>query len=70
MKINKINRINIEICNYANKHKPYLYNEMFSFAKEHQISGVFGNDYINLSGVPENLIKKLEELEIKFMRIG
>jgi hypothetical protein len=66
----KINRINIEVSRLANKERVYLYNEMMTFARENKLGGTFGNDYINLSGVPENLTKKLEELEIKFMRIG
>ena len=70
MKINKINRINVEISSFANKHRPYLYNEMFSLAKEHQIQGTFGNDYITLSSMPENLLKVLEDLKIKFRKIG
>ena len=66
MKVNRINRINVEISTLANKHRTYLYNEMFSFAKEHQISGRFGNDYIDLEGVPVPLLKFLEKLQIKF----
>lgn len=65
----KVNRINVEISRLANKHRPYLYNEMFSLAKEHQIQGTFGNDYINLNSMPESLLKVLEELKIKFRRI-
>jgi hypothetical protein len=70
MKINKINRINVEISRLANKNRPYLYNEMFSLAKEHQIQGTFGNDYINLNSMPENLLKVLEDLKIKFRKMG
>lgn len=44
----KVNRINVEISTLANKHRTYLYNEMFSLAKEHQIQGEFGNDFISL----------------------
>lgn len=65
----KVNRINIEINTYANKHRTYLFNEMFALAKEHQIQGTFGNDYITLSSMPENLLKVLEELKIKFRRL-
>ena len=66
----KVNRINIEVSRYANKERVYLYNEMMTFARENKLGGTFGNDYINLSGVPENLTKELEELEIKFKRMG
>lgn len=65
----KINRINVEISRLANKHRTYLYNEMFSLAKEHQIQGTFGNDYITLSSMPENLLKKLNELDIKYRKL-
>lgn len=64
----KINRI--EISTLANKHRTYLYNEMFSLAKEHQIQGEFGNDFISLKSMPENLLKVLEDLKIKFRRLG
>lgn len=66
----KINRIDVEISTLANKHRPYLYNEMFSLAKEHQIQGEFGNDFISLKSMPEILLKVLEDLKIKFRKIG
>jgi len=66
----KVNRINVEISTLANKHRPYLYNEMFSLAKEHQIQGTFGNDYINLNLMPESLLKVLNDLNIKFRKMG
>ena len=69
-KINPINRINVEISRLANKHRTYLYNEMFDLAKEHQIQGTFGNDYITLSSMPENLLKVLEDLKIKFKKLS
>ena len=64
----KVNRINVEISRLANKHRTYLYNEMFDLAKQHQIQGQFGNDYITLNSMPENLLKVLEDLKIKFRR--
>lgn len=66
----KIQRINIEISTLANKHRTYLYNEMFDLAKQHQIQGTFGNDYITLSSMPENLLKVLEDLKIKFRKLS
>ena len=66
----KVNRINVEISRLANKHRTYLYNEMFNLAKEHQFGGQFGNDFITLNGMPENLVKVLEDLKIKFRRLG
>ena len=64
----RVNRINIEISTLANKHKPYLYNEMFSLAKEHQVQGEFGNDFINLNSMPESLLKVLDKLDIKYRK--
>ena len=61
----KIQRIDLSISRLKNKHKTYLYNELFDFAKKHQLSGRFGNDYIELSGVPKNLIEELHKLNIK-----
>ena len=65
----KINRINIEISTLANKDKPYLYNQMMSLSREHNFGGTFGNDYITLNGMPESLLKLLNEWKIKFRRI-
>ena len=65
----KVNRINVEISTLENKHRTYLYNEMFNLAKEHQFGGQFGNDFITLNGMPENLVKVLEELKIKFRKL-
>ena len=64
----KVNRINVEISTLANKHRTYLYNEMFDLAKKNQIQGTFGNDYITLNSMPENLLKVLEDLKIKFRK--
>jgi hypothetical protein len=66
----RVERINVLINTHANKHNPYLYNEMFSLAKEHQIQGTFGNDYITLSSMPKGLTKVLEDLKIKFSILG
>jgi dimeric dUTPase (all-alpha-NTP-PPase superfamily) len=66
----KVNRINVEISMLANKHRTYLYNEMFDSAKEHQIQGEFGNDFISLKSMPEGLLKVLEDLKIKFRKMG
>lgn len=64
----KVNRINVEISTLANKDKPYLSYQMFNLAKEHQIQGTFGNDYITLSSMPETLLKLLNDWKIKFRR--
>ena len=42
---------------------------MFSLAKEHQVQGAFGNDYINLNSMPENLLKVLDKLDIKYRKL-
>lgn len=65
----RVNRIDVVINRLANKERTYLYNEMFDLSKEHQISGRFGNDYIELDNVPKVLLKKLKELGIKFSKI-
>lgn len=65
----KINRINVEISTHANKHKPYLYNETYSLAKEHKFGGEFGTDYIELKGMPEDLTKELDKLDIKYRKL-
>lgn len=66
----KVNRINVEINTLANKHRPYLYAEMFNLAKEHKIQGEFGNDFISLKSMPESLLKVLKDLNIKFRKMG
>lgn len=68
MKVDKVT--NILISTHANKHKYYLYNECFDFAKEHGLTGGYGHDYITIEKVPENLLDKLKKLGIKFMRLG
>lgn len=64
----KVNRINVLINTYANKHRTYLYNEMWDLAKEYQAGGNFGNDYIQLNSLPETALKILKDLKIKFER--
>lgn len=66
----KVNKINVEISILANKHRPYLYAEMFNLAKEHKIQGEFGRYFISLRSMPENLLKVLEDLKIKFRKMG
>ena len=65
----KVNRIDVLISTHANKHRTYLYNEMFDLTKEHKFGGTFGNDYITFSGMPEHLTKILDDLKIKFTRL-
>ena len=65
MKINPVNRINVLISTHANKHKTYLYNEMWDFVKENKLGGSFGNDYITINSMPETLLDKLKKMGIK-----
>lgn len=58
----------ISISTLANKNRTYLYNEMFDFAKRHNIKAEFGRDYFELSSVPDNLTKELDKLEIKYKK--
>ena len=61
----KINRI--EVSCLANK-RTYLYNELFSLAREHKCfySSEFGNDFITINKPTETFIEKLKKLGIKF----
>lgn len=65
----KVNRIDVLVSTHANKQRTYLYNELFGLAKEHQVSGRFGNDYIELSSVPEPMISILDKLKIVYNKI-
>ena len=65
----KVNRVNILINANANKHRTYLYNEMFDLAKQYQAGGNFGNDYIQINSLPETALKVLKELKIKFSKL-
>ena len=66
----KVNRINILINRHANKHRTYLYNEMWDLVKEQHANGTFGNDYIKINSLPETATKILNDLKIKFERLG
>lgn len=66
----KVNRINVLINTYANKHRAYLYNEMWDLANKYHSNGVFGNDYIQINSLPESALKILQELKIKFEKLS
>lgn len=61
-----IQRINVMIPANANLHRPFLYNEMYDFMKQNKLRCQFSNDRIELSSMPENLVKWLKDLKIKF----
>lgn len=63
----KINKINIEVSRLANK-QYYLREYMYSFAKEHNLQGEFGRDFITLSDMSEGLCKVLDDKKIKYRR--
>lgn len=65
----KVNKIDVLVSTHANKQRTYLYNELFSLAKEHQVNGRFGNDYIELPDVPEPMISILDKLKIVYSKI-
>ena len=66
MKINKI-----EISTLVNQQHYYLREQMYSLAREHNCfyGSEFGKDFITINNVPQILLKKLEELKIKFRRL-
>lgn len=64
----KINRINVIIPINQNRHRPYICNEMLKLMSNNGFSGEFKRDTIKLAAMPENLLKVLEELKIKFER--
>lgn len=62
----KINRINVLIPTEQNRHRKYLYNEMLDLMSKHKFGGEFRNSSIKLSSMPEQVLKLLEDLKIKF----
>lgn len=65
----KVNRINVFIDHNQNKHLPYLNNYLLDLMKVERFGGEFRPYSVKLSAMPEYLLKKLEELKIKFERI-
>lgn len=63
----KIQRINLVIHSNENKHRKYLYNEMLDLMNKHHFGGEFRNETIKLSSMPDNLLKLLKELDIKYI---
>ena len=61
MRINKI-----EISTLANKSRYYLYNEVFSLAKENKLYGEFGKDFFLIDKPNKSFIDGIKKLQIKF----
>lgn len=66
----KVNRINVFIEHNKNKHLPYLNNHILDLMKVEKFGGEFKPYSIKLSAMPEYLLKKFEELKIKFEKIS
>ena len=68
----QVEKVNVSISTLANNGRTYLYNEMFSLAREHNCfyGSRFGSYFIEINNMPEKLLKELEEKKIKFMRVG
>lgn len=64
----KVQRVNVIINRNVNKDL-YLYNKVYDFAKQNKVGGEFGRDYITLRGIPEPLLKVLDDLKVKFDKI-
>lgn len=62
----RINRI--EVSRLTNKNRYYLYNELFSLAREQKCfyGSEFGKDYITIEKPNETFIEKIKKLGIKF----
>ena len=71
MRINSIQPINFgtkaHIRCIDNKDHPLLYNEIISIVKEFKIPANYRTQEIELPSVSNDIIKKLNELKIKFI---
>ena len=65
----KVERINVLIPTSENKHRKYLYNEMLDMMNNHKFGGEFRNESIKLAGMPSKLLKFLEKLKIKYLKL-
>ena len=70
MKIKSITPTNfqagVRILGAENKSHQYLYNEINNITKEYKIPATFHTNMIELPSISEQIIKKLNELGIKF----
>lgn len=62
----KVSRVNVVIPTANNKHRKYLYNEMFDLMNAHRFGGEFKNENIKLSSVPKSILEILDKLKIKY----
>lgn len=70
MRINNIEPTNFgakaRIRGIDNQKHPYLYNEIIALTKEYKIPATFKTHEIELPSVSNDVMKKLNELKIKF----
>lgn len=64
----RVNRV-VEISTLKNKNHYYLYNQVFSIAKENKVYGEFGNDFIDLYNVPKKVTNLLDKAQIIWRRL-
>lgn len=73
MIINKVSPTNftsgIKVFSKDNSGRQYLYNEALDITREQKLPAVFTNSGIFFSRVTDSLVKKLEELNIKFSEV-
>lgn len=65
----KVNRINVVIKYAENKHIPNIDIPIMDMQRYFKFGGLSTNDRIELHSMPENLIEKLNELKIRFLRM-
>lgn len=61
--------IKIDPKSKLNQGKQYLYNEVIDIVKENKVSAEFHTNYINLPDATKNVLEKLKEKNIEFIRI-
>ena len=64
-KIGANTRIKAVINRQENKHRQYLYNEVFKFIKEQKIGASFKTNEIEIPSVQYSALNKLKALGIK-----
>ena len=65
----KVNRINVVIKRAENMHVPHIDIPIMDMQRYYKFGGLSTNDRIELHGMPENLIEKLNKLKIRFLRM-
>lgn len=70
-KESKLMKINpIRITNADNKHIKYLINQVMEITNKAKVQCLYTNDYIEYSAPTKDVIKMLNELDIKFKEIN